>query len=96
MYRQGDLLFIQTIFPDDAKIAKDNIIERGEATGHAHRLRSGTNAVLAFAAGVAYIRALSEVYIDHEEHNTITLPEGDWEVRRQREYIPRGWRQVVD
>jgi hypothetical protein len=96
MYRQGDLLFVKKGFPQEAQKSKSNIIERGEVTGHAHRLRRGNGATLAFLAGVAYLKVLTEALVDHEEHDTITLPEGDWEVRRQREYEPRGWRTVAD
>jgi len=29
-------------------------------------------------------------------HETIRLPAGTWQVRRQREYTPEGWRRVED
>ncbi len=32
----------------------------------------------------------------HEEHPAVPLPPGRYEVRRQREYTPEGWRQVED
>lgn len=32
----------------------------------------------------------------HDTHETIGLPPGIYEVRRQREYTPAGWRQVMD
>jgi hypothetical protein len=95
MIRQGDLLFVQAEIPQDAKEIQTGILARGEATGHNHRVRPGT-AIALLAAGVAYVRALQEAQIDHEEHQTVTLPPGDWEVRRQREYTPEGWRQVAD
>jgi hypothetical protein len=95
MIRQGDLLFVRATIPDDAKEIEDGVLARGEATGHTHRVRAGT--ALAYMVGVvAYVRSLQEAYIDHEEHNTVVLPTGEWEVRRQREYVPDGWRQVGD
>jgi hypothetical protein len=47
-------------------------------------------------AGVAYIRARYRAAVDHEEHATVMLPAGEYQVVRQREYEPAGWRQVAD
>ena len=97
MYRQGDLLFVEIKnIPKDAQHQKDGIIAKGEVTGHSHRIRQQQQAVLLVAAGIAYIKALRDTEIDHEEHNTIILPSGNWEVKRQQEYEPSGWRQVLD
>jgi hypothetical protein len=97
MYRQGDLLFVEASIPGHgAEQVDDGIVARGEVTGHTHRIRPGTQAALLIAAGIAYIRALQETPIDHEEHDTVILPVGDWQVIRQREYQPDGWRQVED
>jgi hypothetical protein len=93
--RQGDLLFVRSEIPVEATEIADGVLARGEATGHTHRVRPGTTVAL-LAAGMAYVRALSEAYVDHEEHTTVILPPGDWAVRRQREYRPDGWRQVQD
>lgn len=95
--RQGDLLFVQiNKLPDGAVEDKTGVIARGEATGHTHRLRAGRGRQLLWAAGVAYIRALHKAYVDHEEHGTDVLPPATWQVIRQREYEPEGWRQVND
>lgn len=32
----------------------------------------------------------------YDTHETIELPPGKYQVRRQREYTPEGWRQVQD
>lgn len=32
----------------------------------------------------------------HDTHETLRLPTGVWEVRRQREWTPEGWRRVED
>ena len=34
--------------------------------------------------------------LTHEEHAQVTIPQGNWEIRIQREYVPEGWRYVVD
>ena len=96
MIRQGDLLFVERDgVPSESVEISDGVLARGEATGHTHRLRPSVSIAL-LAAGVAYVRALSEACIDHEEHETVVLPPGIWEVKRQREYRPDGWVQVAD
>lgn len=32
----------------------------------------------------------------HDTHETIAIPPGIYEVRRQREYTPEGWRRAAD
>jgi hypothetical protein len=32
----------------------------------------------------------------HDTHKTIVIPPGVFEIRRQREHTPEGWRQVAD
>ena len=36
------------------------------------------------------------VVLKHEEHDPITLPPGEWIIRRQREYDPEALRNVAD
>jgi len=94
--RQGDLLFIRispAVIPPGAVVRPDGIIARGEATGHTHRLVQG---VLLAVAARLYVRAAQACEVIHEEHHPVALPAGDWEVRRQIEYNPDGWRQVAD
>lgn len=33
---------------------------------------------------------------EHDTHETVCLTKGIWEVHRQEEYTPAGWRQVQD
>jgi hypothetical protein len=96
MYRQGDLLFDEDTIPGDAKEQEDGVLALGEVTGHRHRIEDRTKAVMMVVGVVSYVRAMQEANIVHEEHDTITLPIGDWRVIRQREYIPNGWVQVTD
>lgn len=53
------------------------------------------------AGMVAYLEVLSEhadvVHLrDFDTHETLRLPAGLWEIRRQREWAPEGWRRVED
>jgi hypothetical protein len=52
-----------------------------------------------------YLRVLSPTAIlTHEEHDAVTIPQGNWEIRIQREYSPvrvasplgEGWQYVAD
>ncbi|MEH2014079.1 hypothetical protein [Nostoc sp.] len=43
------------------------------------------------------MRVFSEsALLAHEEHKAISIPQGDWMVKIQREYEPEGWRYVAD
>ena len=83
-YRQGDLLFVsQYQIPAAAVRRPDNVIERGELTGHAHRLLDGA---VYDHAGRTYVEAGPTARVLHEEHETLELLEGFYRVIRQREY----------
>lgn len=110
MLRQGDLLFFkidkwsESSRQGKLRPSRDNIIARGEATGHNHVLETeeGVEASLFFAdANVpgAVIRVTSGIAkVTHDEHETQELDEGDWLVVRQSEYTPSAqqWRTVAD
>jgi hypothetical protein len=93
MYRQGDVLIVAatTQEPQDL-IPRDNgriVLAYGEVTGHAHAILD-REAELRTIDGTEdrflRIMAASGVALVHEEHDAITLPPGDYIVRRQREY----------
>lgn len=97
MYRQGDLLIVRASQPvprtQNARPIADGIIERGEATGHAHRLVDGE----AWQdRGDTFIRSSGLAALSHDEHETIILPEGEYRVVRQREFTAEGDRVVRD
>ena len=57
----------------------------GEATGHAHRIQNGA----IFRSGsTMYLHANKGAILVHEEHATIELDPGFYEVVRQREFDP--------
>jgi len=88
MYRQGDILLkkIETI-PEGVEPSTNDVILRGEATGHAHRIVNGTIFTSSSTGGM-YVEANAGAALIHEEHNTIQLEAGFYEVIRQREYDP--------
>lgn len=107
-YRQGDVLIIPIELasghiPTDAKpIPRENgrlVLAHGEVTGHAHVVDS--DEALFLGADLdemadRFLRVTEECQVVHDEHDPITLPPGDYVVRRQREYAPEEIRQVAD
>lgn len=99
LYRQGDVLFKEVkLIPkgEHKKRATGHILE-GEATGHIHRIAELDQAeVLECGEGLFLSVGEAGVSIIHEEHHTINLPAGTFEVIRQREYQPDSIRNVLD
>ncbi len=95
VYRQGDVFLakIQAV-PTKAQIRQDRILARGEATGHVHEVIG--DAEMYERDGTLYLRVHSAAELRHEEHGTITLPKGSYEIGIQKEYTPEGWTRVVD
>lgn len=105
LFRQGDVLIrrVAEIPKKLVAIPKDRgrtILAYGEVTGHAHAVEGEVEFLAADVAELerAFLRVLDEEGADvvHEEHDTIHLPAGDYEVRRQREYAPERSRWVAD
>jgi hypothetical protein len=106
--RQGDVLIRRldsspTLGKPISRVrGKGIILAEGEATGHHHRIADpGAEMYEAHdpALETRFLRVLAEggVELLHEEHDTITLPPGDYEIGRQREYQPAELpRQVID
>jgi hypothetical protein len=100
-YRQGNVLLSQVkkvrtrSEPLPAEVGRV-VVAEGEHSGHAHALapelaglfRRGREVLLRVAEGGA---ALS-----HEENAPIAMPEGDYQIRRQREYDPQASRPAAD
>jgi len=101
IYRQGDVFLIPTIQEPTKAISEerekdgDIILAHGEVTGHAHRIQD-KKATTFFLDGKRYLLIETPTDLTHEEHATITLPPGSYEVRIQREYTPDEIRNVAD
>ena len=100
MWRQGDLLIVKKEeLPEGISKSKDNIILRGEATGHSHKLENGQ-----VFKRMLFARSTIEIWINvgedgriiHEEHKTLELPQGTYQVIRQREFNPFENQLVLD
>jgi hypothetical protein len=93
MYRQGDVLLIRVEeLPPKKKRRKmkTDIIVRGEATGHAHRIFNGTlyQNWSRTQRPRRFIKANKGAKLIHDEHGEIDLEEGIYQIVRQREYDP--------
>ena len=85
MYQQGDVL-IQEVDEIKGEKLSHQILARGEVTGHAHRVSEG-DVELYEQDGVLYLRVNSgTATVTHEEHMPVVLPQGDFIIRRVREY----------
>lgn len=96
--RQGDVLLIpiETKLPNLNHKLPHLTLAEGEVTGHRHRISDG-QAELFERDGTLYLKVLSsKATLSHEEHQSVSLPQGNWMVRLQREYEPNGWRYVAD
>ena len=83
VYRQGDVSILAAgKKPKGARPVKgEPIFARGEVTGHAHRIVEGQVRLYQLAAGIMYLRVLSEfAKLYHEEHEDIVLTKGDYEI----------------
>lgn len=100
LYRQGDLLFkkIRYIPREDRKKRENGHILEGETTGHIHRIAELDRAEVLEIGQDLYLHVTGEggVSIVHEDHAKVTLPPGNYEITRQREYDPARNRKVAD
>ena len=91
--RQGDVLLMKIDKLPETSVEKDNVLARGEATGHSHKIMNGKVLQL---NSQQYVVVEKEAILEHEEHDNIEIPQGIYEVRIQREYNPIENRQVMD
>ncbi len=90
--RQGDVLLVPVAaVPADAhpvrRMSGRAVLAEGEATGHAHAIRSSAATLLVSGAD-RYLRVAAPVTLDHEEHAAIDVVPGTYRVVIQREYVP--------
>ena len=90
LYQQGDVLIETAEIPKSAKKVQPKngklILAEGEATGHTHAIANTEKAELFEQDGRLWLGVKKSVEVKHEEHHSITLPPGDFEVRKVQEY----------
>jgi len=107
IWRQGDLLFVESDkIPSGFSSRRSDIILKGEATGHSHRIVNGaifeepdkygsiSNRLI--TRRELFLRVENGGRVVHEEHATLELPSGIFKVIFQREYSISGWINVRD
>lgn len=95
MYRQGDVLLQKIDSIPKGAIVKDNVLAKGEITGHSHRIVGNTQTYI--MDGQQFVMVNEASVLQHEEHKPITVPKGMYKVRIQREYtLTEEVRQVTD
>lgn len=100
MIRQGDVLLVPvTEIPEAIPVPRDAgrvVLAYGEVTGHAHAITEPGVALLE-AGERRYLRADAAAELLHEEHATLSVAPGLYEVIIQREYDDsQEWRRVAD
>jgi len=93
IYRHGDIILkpIEKL-PENLKVvSKENefVLARGETTGHKHLLvaeEPQSMEILQDKNGRYYLKFYKPVKLTHEEHKTLTIEPGIYEVFREREY----------
>jgi hypothetical protein len=104
-YQQGDV-WIERVsaIPDEAERVGGVTLAEGEGH-HLHRFAAGADVEIYVKDGVRYARVLSETRVEHVttdgrpgEHNTITLPAGDYSFGQvvEYDYLAEMARSVVD
>lgn len=104
---QGDVLFRRVDQVPDNVTEKtrrngERLIVAHSETGHHHAIEAADVRLFESQGGLVAYLQVSGPYADVEHlrpwntHETIRLPSGTWEIRRQREHTPEGWRRVED
>ena len=106
MAAQGDVMFIRIAkIPNDAVAAKaegKHFIVAHSETGHHHVVGSRNAQMLIDKTNqfIAYLKVSAPTEVEHQRsfdtHESLLLAPGDYEIRRQREYVPEGFRRVAD
>ena len=99
---QGDCIFYRkedSDWPKQKLLRKlaTNVLFEGEVVGHKHRITEG-DFELFQKDDVLYLKANSELKVEHEEHRTTTIVPGKYIVDRPREmdHVKNMERRVID
>ena len=102
-YRQGDVLLcaVDQLPPAARPVPKDGdrvVVAFGELTGHAHAIAAAEAQMFEEKGSGRSFLVVGKggARLCHEEHDPILVPEGNYELRRQREYASRMARFVGD
>jgi hypothetical protein len=97
LIRQGDIMLVPVTDKYTIGMVRKSVKQRkrtgeglivaeGEATGHHHRVRT-KGVRLVEVGGTLYLQG-PESKLEHEEHETLTVPKGTHRIVQQREHAP--------
>ena len=102
---QGDVFFRRCDAIPATAVAADKdgpVVVAHSETGHHHSFPKDSGATL-YTTGdpmLCYLSVETPSMLEHhrpvDQHEAILFAPGCYEVRRQREYTPEGWRRVED
>ena len=96
LIRQGDVLLkeVKEIKGQKQK-QKDVVLAEGEVTGHKHTLMG--QVLVSEFEGNKYVELTEDSVLTHQEHDTLEIPKGKYQIILQREVDLLGEiRQVMD
>lgn len=97
--RQGDVLLLRVdSIPADAteeQHAERVVLREGEATGHAHAFYGERVRVFVTPKRERFLRVVETSRLRHEEHTTIDVPPGDYQLPTQVEWTDEQEPRVV-
>ncbi len=98
LYRHGDVLLRQIDrLPVQAQRRDGVTLAHGEVTGHSHRIADPSTVQLWAQGSTLFLEVMaSTAALVHEEHRRIDLPQGFYQVWKQREYRPDAYIDVAD
>lgn len=100
IYRQGDVLIIPVAeIPAGLKQTKRVTLALGEVTGHHHSITDDhcTGFAETIESLAEYLLVETQpAELTHQEHSTITIAPGKYQVVRQVEYTPEALKNVAD
>lgn len=85
-FQQGDVLFVKVDEIPESKKKNDNIVAEGEVTGHMHRVLGEDTKVMVDSEGNLFVDAPSGTEVTHDEHGSIDVEPGQYEIRIVKEY----------
>ncbi len=99
---QGDVMIRKVDkLPEGVAVREDKIVAHSE-TGHHHSFDPSTSVWLYSTKDqlTSYLEVKAPAVLKHrrdfDTHEMLQFPVGIYEIRRQREYTPEGWRRVED
>ena len=103
LFQQGDVLIQQVEkLPKGAQPkapeAQGYILAHGEVTGHSHAIEVEEGVQLYTLDQILYLVAEHEVAVTHQEHGTVMLPAGTYQIGQVKEfdYLANEARNVRD